>query len=152
MIKSIFHNIGVTLVAFLIAYIGKGLDTLMHIDGFASVVSIIVGIALLTVGFLLRVWATYHFYRHNMKVILLAPQQTLITTGPFAFSRNPLYLGGNVFMFLGASLIVGSPMALVLTVAHLPLIDLFIRREEKQLEAKFGDEWRSYKSKARRWI
>lgn len=150
--KSVFHNIGVIFVAFLVAYIGKALDLLLHIGSFASTASILTGGMLLAAGFLLRVWATFHFYRHNMKVILLAPQQTLITTGPFAFSRNPLYLGGNLLMFLGASFIIGSPMAIALTLVHLPLMDLFIRREERQLDAKFGDEWRSYKGKVRRWI
>jgi protein-S-isoprenylcysteine O-methyltransferase Ste14 len=38
------------------------------------------------------------------------------------------------------------------TAAHLPLIDLFIRREERQLERDFGDEWRSYARGVRRWL
>ena len=89
---------------------------------------------LLVTGFLVRVWATYHFYEHRMKVISLAPQQTLITSGPYRFSRNPLYLGGNVLIFFGAALLFGSPTALVFTAVHLPLVDIFIRREERQLE------------------
>jgi protein-S-isoprenylcysteine O-methyltransferase Ste14 len=56
---------------------------------------------LLALGFLLRVWATVYFYRHSMRVISLEPQTALITSGPYRFSRNPLYLGGNVFIFFG---------------------------------------------------
>jgi protein-S-isoprenylcysteine O-methyltransferase Ste14 len=107
---------------------------------------------LLTAGFLLRVWATFFFYEHKMSVIALAPQKTLITSGPFSFSRNPLYLGGNVFIFFGAMLLLGSPSGLALTTIHLPLIDLFIRREEKQLEQSFGEEWLNYKKRVRRWL
>ena len=70
-----------------------------------------------------------------MKVISLEPQKTLITSGPYRFSRNPLYLGGNVFIFFGAALLLGSPSALLITAIHLPFVDLFIRREEKQLES-----------------
>jgi protein-S-isoprenylcysteine O-methyltransferase Ste14 len=88
-----------------------------------------------------------------MRVISLVPQSALITNGPFRFSRNPLYLGGNVFIFGGAALVLGSPSALIFTIFHLPFVDLFmVRREEKQLEQKFGDEWTNYKKKVRRWI
>jgi protein-S-isoprenylcysteine O-methyltransferase Ste14 len=103
-------------------------------------------------AFLLRMWATYIFYEHRMKVISLSPQAVLVTFGPYRFSRNPLYLGGNVFVFFGAGCLLGSPSALVLTVLHLPLVDLFIRREETQLEARFGDQWLRYKQHVRRWV
>jgi protein-S-isoprenylcysteine O-methyltransferase Ste14 len=87
-----------------------------------------------------------------MRVISLEPQSTLITSGPYRFSRSPLYLGGNVFIFFGAALLLGSPTALVVTALHLPLMDRFIRREEEQLERTFGDKWRSYQRRVRRWL
>jgi protein-S-isoprenylcysteine O-methyltransferase Ste14 len=96
--------------------------------------------------------ASYLFYKNNMKVIVTAPQRTLLTSGPFRHSRNPLYLGGNVLIFFGAGLVLGSPAALVITALHLPFIDLFIRREERQLEQRFGDEWVRYRRSVRRWI
>ena len=87
-----------------------------------------------------------------MRVIALEPQNVLITTGPFRFSRNPLYLGGNVFIFFGAALLLHSPAAVIVTALHLPLVDLFIRREERQLERIFGDQWQEYRGRVRRWI
>jgi protein-S-isoprenylcysteine O-methyltransferase Ste14 len=87
-----------------------------------------------------------------MRVIALEPQKTLITSGPYRFSRNPLYLGGNVFIFFGAALLFGSPTALFATAMHIPLMELFIRREEQQLERDFGEEWQSYKKRVRRWL
>ena len=87
-----------------------------------------------------------------MKVISLAPQKTLITSGPFGFSRNPLYLGGNVFIFFGATLLFGSPTGLFLTVINILLVDFMIRREERQLERSFGKEWILYKKRVRRWL
>jgi protein-S-isoprenylcysteine O-methyltransferase Ste14 len=48
---------------------------------------------------LLRTWAAFHFYVRGMDVIVLHAQKHLITTGPYRFSRNPLYLGGNLFIF-----------------------------------------------------
>jgi hypothetical protein len=108
--------------------------------------SAIAGSLLVADGFLLRMWATYIFYEHRMKVISLSPQAVLVTSGPYRFSRNPLYLGGNVSVFFGAGCLLGSPSALVLTVLHLPLVDLFIRREETQLEARFGDQFHGISS------
>jgi hypothetical protein len=59
-------------------------------------------VAALTPLWLGGVWATYHFYQHRMRVIWLVPQDALITTTPHRISRKPLYLGGNVLIFLGA--------------------------------------------------
>jgi protein-S-isoprenylcysteine O-methyltransferase Ste14 len=87
-----------------------------------------------------------------MRVISLSPQGALITSGPYRFSRNPLYLGGNVFNFFGAALLVGSPTALVATALHLPLMDRFIRREEEQLQRQFGEQWQDYKQHVHRWL
>ena len=152
LIKSVLHNIGVLAVGFGVALLGVRLDSLLGITRFHSLVAAISGWILLAGGFLLRVWAAFHFYQHQMKVISLSPQQTLITSGPFRFSRNPLYLGGNVFTFLGASLLLGSPSALVLTAIQIPLVSIMIRREEKQLEKNFGEPWIRYKQRVPRWL
>ena len=152
LLKSILHNLGVVAVGFLFALIGVGIDRLLGIASFQSQFALVLGSALFAIGFLLRVWATYHFYRRQMNVIVLSAQAYLITYGPYRFSRNPLYLGGNVFIFLGASLVLGTLGGIVLTVIHWPLMGLMVRREERQLEAAFGDEWRQYKERVRRWI
>jgi protein-S-isoprenylcysteine O-methyltransferase Ste14 len=152
LLKSLFHNIGVVLVGLGIAYVGTRSDSLLRIHDFRSYGATVAGCLLLSLGFFLRVWATYAFYEHKMRVISLSPQAVLITSGPYRFTRNPLYLGGNVFIFFGAASLLGSPSAIVLTVLHLPFVDLMIRREERQLEATFGDQWLRYKQHVRRWL
>ncbi len=152
LIKSILHNIGVIIVEFGFAFLCTRLDSLFGITEFYSMLTIIMAWLLLTIGFLLRVWATFHFYEQHLKVISLVPQKRLITSGPYRFSRNPLYLGGNVFIFLGAVLFFGSPTGLFLTAINILLMDLWIRREEKQLEQYFGEEWVRYKNRVRRWL
>jgi len=108
LIKSILHNVGVVAVGFGLAFVGTRIDWLLGVYGFGSAYATAAGSLLITAGFLLRVWATFHFYQQRMNVIALAPQQALITSGPYHFSRNPLYLGGNVFMFFGAGLVLRS--------------------------------------------
>jgi protein-S-isoprenylcysteine O-methyltransferase Ste14 len=150
--KSVLHNIGVMFVGFIDVVIGTRLDALLRFRRFKSPLVHVTASGLLLSGFSLRVWAAFAFYQHRMRVISLQPQQQLITSGPFRFTRNPLYLGGNVLIFAGASLLLGSPIGLLLTIIHLPLMDRFIQREEKQLEQAFGQEWRDYKRRVRRWI
>ena len=152
LVKSILHNAGVVAVALGVAFVGTKLDLLVGAPRFHVLAAAAAGWLLIVAGFLLRLWATYCFYQHRMRVISLAPQGTLVTSGPFRYTRNPLYLGGNVFIFFGAGLVLGSPMALAITALHLPLVDIFIRREEKQLERTFGEEWRAYARSVRRWI
>jgi len=152
LLKSILHNIGVLIVGFVFASIGRKFDLLLKISPFRFPFITIVSGALLIIGFFIRVWATLYFYEQGMAVIRLEPQKKLLTGGPYSFSRNPLYLGGNVFIFLGAVLYLGSPSGIVLTAITIAATDLMIRREEKQLARKFGQQWISYKSHVRRWL
>jgi protein-S-isoprenylcysteine O-methyltransferase Ste14 len=152
LVKSILHNLGVAIVGLVVAFVGTRLDLLFRIDGFQSVIAAAVGSLLMAVGFLLRVWATYYFYQNRMRVISTLPQGVLLTSGPYRYSRNPLYLGGNVFIFFGAALLLGSPIALAITALHLPFVELFIRREERQLEQNFGEDWVRYRRSVRRWL
>src|SRR5215470_12618424 len=130
LLKGILHNIGVVIVGLGIAYLGTRVDLLWGVSAFASPLVKAAALLLLALGFLLRVWATVYFYAHKMRVISLEPQKTLITSGPYRYSRNPLYLGGNVVIFFGAALLFGSPTELFATTMHISLMDLFIRREE----------------------
>jgi protein-S-isoprenylcysteine O-methyltransferase Ste14 len=151
-LRSIIHNVVVVFVGFCLAYVGTLVDTYFKFSPISSPLPFAAGILLVALGFLLRVWATTLFYEHRMRVISLSPQGSLITSGPYRFTRNPLYLGGNVFIFFGAALVLGSPTALIVTALHLPLVDLMIRREERQMEQAFGEQFLSYKRGVRRWI
>lgn len=150
--KSLLHNIGIVFLSLALAYLGTVIDSLLGLPVLSSSFAATVGVLLLLLGFLLRLWAVVHFYNHNMRVISLEPQGSLVTAGPYRYSRNPLYLGANVFCFFGAALLLGSPTALIMTAVHLPFMNLMIRREERQLEQKFGDHFRVYKTRVRRWL
>ncbi len=76
----------------------------------------------------------------------------LVSSGPFSFTRNPIYLG-NTMLMIGTGLIAGIAWFLVLApVAAYATTKLAIEREEKHLEARFGKKYRDYRKKVRRWL
>ena len=110
------------------------------------------GIPLMIFGLSLSIVVVRTFRRATTPVSPRRPTARLVTNGPYRYSRNPDYL---------AQLAVYSAMALVLDTAwpllFLPILVPLIRqtvilREERYLEAKFGQEYRDYKARVRRWI
>jgi protein-S-isoprenylcysteine O-methyltransferase Ste14 len=80
------------------------------------------------------------------------PSTALVTTGVYRYSRNPIYLG-MALIYVGLSLFADSLLALAWLPLALIIIHLgVIRREERYLEAKFGEEYRAYRGRVRRWI
>ena len=76
----------------------------------------------------------------------------LVTSGPFRVSRNPLYLTLTMVL-IAVSIIANSIWLLIAGAVLLLLLDrVIVRREERVLHQVFGDEYRSYKSRVRRWI
>lgn len=76
----------------------------------------------------------------------------LVTSGPFGFTRNPIYLG-NTMLMIGLGLISGILWFLLLApVAAFATQKLAVEREERHLEARFGKRYRDYAKKVRRWI
>ena len=80
------------------------------------------------------------------------PSLAIVTDGPFRFSRNPMYLA-TTGLYLGTTLLVNTPWPLVLLPPMLLILHWgVVRREERYLEAKFGEPYRAYKSRVRRWV
>jgi protein-S-isoprenylcysteine O-methyltransferase Ste14 len=76
----------------------------------------------------------------------------LVSGGPFRFSRNPLYLA-QVLLTIGAALYLDIGWAILALVPVVIIIQSYvIRREERHLEAKFGEAYLKYKKGTRRWI
>lgn len=78
--------------------------------------------------------------------------EKLLTSGPFAISRNPLYLANTLFL-IALGLIVGSAwFILAAFLAAFATRKLSIEREEKVLARRFGKKYRDYAARVRRWI
>lgn len=75
----------------------------------------------------------------------------LITSGPYAVTRNPMYLGHMVFL-TGLAMATRSPLAALTAAAHLPWFLTRVRRDELRLQARFGARYDAYCSQVPRWI
>jgi protein-S-isoprenylcysteine O-methyltransferase Ste14 len=111
-----------------------------------------IGGALMGAGGALQTWFVWRMVRARTPIHPEKPTTTLITDGPFRFSRNPSYLG-FLFHYLGVSCLSNSRWPLLL----LPLAVLLIQqgvieREEAYLGRKFGAEYAAYRARVRRWL
>ena len=90
--------------------------------------------------------------RAGSNVSPFAPTTALVTTGIFRFTRNPMYFG-LTSIYLGVALITRSIPAFVTLPVTLALADrLVVDREERYLEARFGERYRNYKADVPRWF
>ncbi len=111
----------------------------------AAVVLLVLAIALLA-GALVRFRAA----RTNPEP--WKPSTTVVADGVYRFTRNPMYLGMTL-IYLALALATDSGVALLLVPALLALVQVgVIAREERYLEAKFGDAYRAYRARVRRWL
>jgi protein-S-isoprenylcysteine O-methyltransferase Ste14 len=80
------------------------------------------------------------------------PVSALVTWGPYRVSRNPMYVGVSIGV-AGIALVANTPWVLAaLPPVWLALRHLVIDREEAYLERKFGDEYRAFSARTRRWL
>jgi protein-S-isoprenylcysteine O-methyltransferase Ste14 len=90
--------------------------------------------------------------RVGTHVLPTRPTLALATDGPYRFSRNPLYVAA-IGVYLGATLWVNglAPLLLMFPMTWL-LHRGIVLREERYLEAKFGNTYQSYQTAVRRWL
>jgi Phospholipid methyltransferase len=79
------------------------------------------------------------------------PPERLVTSGPFAWCRNPMYLGHMIFL-LGLTLSLRSELAALITVATIVWFQFRVRRDERRLVERFGQPYLDYRTRVRRWI
>ncbi|MFV1859273.1 MAG: isoprenylcysteine carboxylmethyltransferase family protein [Anaerolineales bacterium] len=80
------------------------------------------------------------------------PTKVIVREGPFARTRNPLYLSFGIFD-LGVALLLNNLWIAIALAVVIVYIDVrIVRREERYLEQQFGDEYLEYKRSVRRWL
>ena len=114
--------------------------------------SSLLGLILILSGISL-VFVSLRFMR-KMKTTFIpdGTPEVLISSGPFKFSRNPIYLG-MLTVLVGVAFLMSSLSAIIIAFVFGIIINFtWIAHEEKKLHELFSEDWENYSSKVRRWI
>lgn len=114
---------------------------------FQSPLRFLVGVPLVVLGGLLALWGTVAAGWRNTSGL----KAGFVSSGPYRFTRNPQYVG-DIALFVGVSVIANS---LLLWITHLLLVMVFVVApfaEEPWLEEQYGDAYREYRKKVRRFL
>ena len=110
------------------------------------------GWVLVAQGVVLMAWAAWLFPRHRTSVVPHRKPDNIITSGPYRFSRNPIYLA-DALLLAGAALVMHSLLGLLLVPVFMVVITRrFIRGEEARLSAAFPDDAAAFFGRTRRWL
>ena len=112
-----------------------------------------VGAVLAAAGLALSVWAALLFRREGTEINpTSAANRKLVTSGPYRFTRNPMYLS-LVLISLGIAFIAGAlPMFAVPVLVFLTAEFVHIPFEEAKMARQFGDAFAAYRRRVRRWF
>lgn len=110
------------------------------------------GIIFLVLGFSLGLGSGLYFRRLGTNPRPGAKATLMVTTGPFKYTRNPMYLGLTT-MLIGTATLLGtfSPV-LIIPIFFILVRTQFVLREEKLMEQWFGQPYLEYKKKTPRWL
>lgn len=118
----------------------------------AALIRWTLGGGLIVVGLAIMVAGIRNFSRAATPVRSNQPVRALVTTGIHAWSRNPIYVG-MFLLYAGIGVAALSPWVLVLALPLLVVLHyVVVAREEAYLERRFGDSYRDYKARVRRWL
>ena len=97
-------------------------------------------------------WAIVTITGAGSNVPTKLPTTTIVESGPYRFTRNPIYLGMCIGL-LGLAIALDNLWLLLMLVPFVLVIHYgVVAREEAYLERKFGDVYRGYRSRVRRWL
>ena len=110
------------------------------------------GWSLIALGAGLLLWAAVQFRRHRTTIFPIGTPTALMDRGPFAFSRNPIYLADLVIL-TGIALVAGGLVYYAVPLVLFTIFQtVFIPPEEAKLRAGFGAAFEVYRARVRRWI
>ena len=112
----------------------------------------LIGYLLLLAGVSMAAWGMITFARAHTAIIPNRPASSIVDTGPYRFTRNPMYTGMTL-VYLGIAVHLNSGWAFLLLPGVLFLLQRFvIRREERYLSEAFGETYDAYRARVKRWV
>jgi protein-S-isoprenylcysteine O-methyltransferase Ste14 len=111
------------------------------------------GFAAIAVGIAIGLASVDRFWKANTTILPAGrPTTAIVERGPYRFTRNPMYVA-MACAYVGLGLVLNNMWALIPLPFVLAIVDRsVIRREEQYLAAKFGDAYRAYCTRVRRWL
>lgn len=132
--------------------VGAGLDWAWPAPLLPQLAQYVLGGVLIAAGLGLILTCALLFRRHGTHIEPYRPTLALVTAGPYRVSRNPIYVGLTLAA-AGVAAAVDSAWMLAMLVPVLVVMHFgVIQREEAYLEAKFGDAYRVFRGRTRRWL
>jgi protein-S-isoprenylcysteine O-methyltransferase Ste14 len=132
--------------------VGALIQLAMPLPFLPRTLTVTLGASLVVVAIALVSYSVAKFRAAGTPVPARKPTTVIVRTGPYRFSRNPIYLAFSLFQ-LGIAIWVNSPWLLATLVGAVALIhSVVIPREEQYLERRFGVEYLDYKASVRRWL
>jgi protein-S-isoprenylcysteine O-methyltransferase Ste14 len=117
-----------------------------------AAVAVTLGLTLAVVAIAVARWGRRTMTAAGTNVRPTRPATTIVTAGPFRFSRNPLYVALTL-LYVGLTTAVNTWWGVVLLVPLLTTMHFgVVLREERYLERKFGESYRAYRSRVRRYV
>ena len=139
-------------VAIIIAWLLQRNTPLPWITGIIADLAFMLGLILVVAALFIDVRTFLELRKHKTTILPTKGASHLVTSGPFSFSRNPIYLSNTMLTF-GLGFALSNPWFFATgLLAAIATNHLAIKSEEKHLAAKFGSEWRKYSKRVRRWI
>ncbi len=140
------------LTALLLAILLEWLLPLGYLPSPLETVPTIVGLLLL-LGFVATgLWGALEFRRARTNIDPRRPALVLVESGPYRFTRNPMYVG-FLLLFAGIGLLASLDWSLpLLPILWLALDRLVVTREEAYLSRKFGKPYDTFRDRTRRWL
>ena len=111
-----------------------------------------VGMVPIAFGVVFNLWADREFKRANTTVKPFEESTSLVTGGPFRFSRHPMYVGMTA-IHLGLAIVLGSLTPIAPLIAFAFVMNCrFIPVEEKMMRERFGTDYDQYCARVRPWL
>lgn len=111
----------------------------------------VLGLLPIAAGATLHGWALNVFARSGTTPEPEGRPSTLVRTGPYALSRNPMYLAGTPIL-VGVGMLMGAAAPMLVLPLYWLGASRWVAREETRLSERFGAEWSSYAGAVRRWL